>query len=941
MKGVTRYWLLLLAMLSGTAMGQNAAKDTNYADYYRTRYAQIYKAYAAEPDDIAVLVEMAEFYQQKNNPMRNLPMAMKYAARAEKNYLAIVDDKQQYKVVSRLIRNKITVASVRQLKSKILDETRRYIADNPTLPESEMVLLRNVFASDSVVLRELERQHYNHDFDKARSTGTLAAYYLFLKNHEGTAGAEYARNEIAHLMQQQFADVSDVSYVDSVVHPFADCSYIMQLGARHKSRIAYSHATAQHTVEGYRHFLRSYPQSDEYSDALEQIQQLLALQFNNLRTPKEYAAFALHNPDDTLADIAMTRLRDMVLLRHDQEALTVYMQNFPLDSLYDYIYRQSYEWRADEGNAEPMRLFLQKNAKCPFAMKIMADLRRAVRTDSIELRRHVAEHEVPLYAEDTRKAMGKRLSYVALQRSLQPFIASHNWNRAIAQAKSSELVFEDSYNDLYNELLQLVGTDNADYRSVAAELTLTGYDVLHPCLTADGKRLYYTRHDAAGHNEIHVSLRAATGWQVGTPVKILDQGAALGEDDSLGWRFYGLFAADTQMLLGRGGDIAIATREGGGWRISELPPYPVNTDYYETDPYMLPDGTGMLICSDRPGGHNYQPSGSYFHGDTALATDIWFIPRTEGGWGTPVNLGIDINSPYCELSPVLSRDMHTLYFVSDARGLGYGDLWVSTRSDAASWTRWSKPVNLGRTVNSAFWDASLSLTDDERRLLFTTSPQGGQQVCRSLTLSSTPANYYRSATISLTALKDRAAMAHIEVVDADAMLVMYKYAVDNFAKPISLRLHKDKYYLVHIKAAGLYIPSWEVRPGTGTVVCNVKGYSRSNITMDTVLTTLASVHFVPGSTTLLPCSWREIESLAEWLRPNKGGGQVCHAEIIVHCEEDDDTLAYRLSLAQGRELKKTLTEMGVPPTALSISAYGNVMYKAGRRPKSQVMLRLW
>ena len=922
-------------------MGQYTAGDTNYADYYRTRYAQLYKAYAADPDDISMLVAMANFYSQKNNPMRNLPMAMKYATRAEKNYLAIVDDRQQYKTVSKLIRNKITVASVRQLKSNILAETRNYIANTPTLPESEMALLRNVFANDSVVLRELERHRYNQDFDRARSAGTIGAYYLFLKNHSGTAGAEYAQNEIARQLQLQLADVNEERYVDSAVAPYADCHYIMLLGARHKSHIAYTKATAAHTVEGYRDFLRKHPQSDEYSDALEQLQGLLALQFNTLRTPEEYADFALKNPDDTLADIAMQRLRNIVLTSRDEKALAIYMHNFPLDSLYDYIYRQSYEWRADEGNAEPMRLFLEKNADCPFAMNINADLRRAARTDSIDLRGRVTEQDIPLYTEYTRATMGKRISYVALLRSLQPYIAAHNWKRATAQAKASELVFEDYYNDLYNQLDRLLSSDNPNYNAGIAELTLTGYDVVHPYVTSDGKRMYYTRRNTAGHNQICVSHRAGAGWQVGTAIKISDRGAAVGEDDTLGWQFFGLFAADTQMLVGRGGDIAIATREPGGWRITELPPYPVNTDYYETDPFMLPDGTGMLICSDRPGGHNYQISHSYFHGDTALATDIYFIPRTEGGWGTPVNLGIPVNSPYCELSPVMSRDMHTLYFASDAQGLGYADIYATTRSDASSWTQWSQPLNLGRAVNTAFHDASISLSEDERKLYYSSAPQGERQICRSITLSANPSNYYRTASLNLSSLNGRAAMAHIDVVDADAQLVIYKYAVDNFDKPLTTRLHKDKHYVVHVKAGNLYIPSCEVRPGNTATTCNFKGYSRSNIMTDTVLTTVSSVDFLPGKTTLMPWSWREIESLADWLKQNCPQGQPeCHTEIIVHCEEADDTLSYRLSLARGSELKRTLVDMGVPPSALSVSAYGNVMYKEGRRPKSTVMVRI-
>ena len=160
------------------------------------------------------------------------------------------------------------------------------------------------------------------------------------------------------------------------------------------------------------------------------------------------------------------------------------------------------------------------------------------------------------------------------------------------------------------------------------------------------------------------------------------------------------------------------------------------------DTCMLPDGSGMIVASDRAGGFNLQASGEFFHGDTALASDLWYVPFVAGRWGTPVNLGPKVNTPYCERYPVISRNLKTLYFVSDGHdGLGFGDIYVVERSDLSDWTSWGKPRNLGRDVNSPFREADLSLSADERTLYFT-SRGVAYSVATTHDTTSAPASIY-------------------------------------------------------------------------------------------------------------------------------------------------------------------------------------------------------
>ena len=78
----------------------------------------------------------------------------------------------------------------------------------------------------------------------------------------------------------------------------------------------------------------------------------------------------------------------------------------------------------------------------------------------------------------------------------------------------------------------------------------------------------------------------------------------------------------------------------------------VNTDKFnETDPSITFDGKHLLFASDRPDG-----AGGY---------DVWVSPKTDYGWGTPVNLGPKVNSEFNERGPAMNPSKDKLYMSSD------------------------------------------------------------------------------------------------------------------------------------------------------------------------------------------------------------------------------------------------------------------------------------
>ena len=106
-----------LLVLSATAQSSSA---DSLGDY-EARFTKLHKAYAKSPKDVETLFNLAHFYFDNSNPMRNLPMAMKYIQSTEKQHIRLIEADKTGEL-TRLVRNGITLISIRQTKQSIIDE---------------------------------------------------------------------------------------------------------------------------------------------------------------------------------------------------------------------------------------------------------------------------------------------------------------------------------------------------------------------------------------------------------------------------------------------------------------------------------------------------------------------------------------------------------------------------------------------------------------------------------------------------------------------------------------------------------------------------------------------------------------------------------------------------------------------------------------------------
>jgi hypothetical protein len=99
--------------------------------------------------------------------------------------------------------------------------------------------------------------------------------------------------------------------------------------------------------------------------------------------------------------------------------------------------------------------------------------------------------------------------------------------------------------------------------------------------------------------------------------------------------------------------------------------------------------------------------------DSRGEEDLYVSTKNSSGqWSKPKNLGSSVNTNGFEISPFLSKDKKRLYFASNGhKGVGDSDIFYSDRL-YNSWDTWSAPRNLGEKVNSKGFEAYFSLYGD-------------------------------------------------------------------------------------------------------------------------------------------------------------------------------------------------------------------------------------
>ena len=210
----------------------------------------------------------------------------------------------------------------------------------------------------------------------------------------------------------------------------------------------------------------------------------------------------------------------------------------------------------------------------------------------------------------------------------------------------------------------------------------SGGSNFNPVLSGDGKQLFYMDqlkfYDAVMH-----SVQSDTSWQA--PENLTP--AIHSDGDHL---LTALSADGSLMLLTlydpyQSGEIFSSVYRNGEWSAMQKLNGNINTRFNETHASLSPDGSMLYFTSDRTGGYG--------------GTDIYVSKKdSKGEWGTAVNAGPLINTPFNEETPFVTGDGKSLFFSSQGHyNMGGYDVFMC-RSDEKG--EWLPPFNIGYPLNT-------------------------------------------------------------------------------------------------------------------------------------------------------------------------------------------------------------------------------------------------
>ncbi|MDD2636133.1 MAG: OmpA family protein [Bacteroidales bacterium] len=134
------------------------------------------------------------------------------------------------------------------------------------------------------------------------------------------------------------------------------------------------------------------------------------------------------------------------------------------------------------------------------------------------------------------------------------------------------------------------------------------------------------------------------------------------------------------------GDIYVSKFKDGKYQLAKKV-NSLSSRKWESHATITADGKRIYFTSLRKGGEG--------------GLDIWYSDRGQDGkWQKPINAGPEINTPFHEEMPYVTRNGNALYFSSEAHdNIGGFDVFYSSKDEENQ--KWRTPVNLGYPFSTA------------------------------------------------------------------------------------------------------------------------------------------------------------------------------------------------------------------------------------------------
>lgn len=447
----------------------------------------------------------------------------------------------------------------------------------------------------------------------------------------------------------------------------------------------------------------------------------------------------------------------------------------------------------------------------------------------------------------------------------------------------------------------------------------TEYEEIVPLVTADQSVLIFTSRnpqttggltddDGRYMEDIYISYKNSDGkWS--KPKSISDNVNTNEHDACVGLSPDGHTLFTYRNNHHGTGDLYQSTLDGDKWSVPEKLPEGINTKYLENSASISSDGKLLFFTSNRPGGVGGE--------------DIYVSrKKSDGSWGKPSNLGVELNTPFDDDAPFIHPDGKTLYFSSKGHTtMGGFDVFKAKYDETKG--VWGSVENLGHPINTPENDIFFVFSADGERAYYSSHREeenmGGEDLY--VMDFKQEVSLIHLYGLVLTDDDGKPAEGIITVTDNGTGEKVGEYTSNKSTGKYTVILPPGKNYGIYIDAPNCVPFSENVDlPDIGEYYEKKVDFKlHSLVSNKPTVTVLKNVFFDTDKSVLRKESFSELNKYFSILDENKN----LQVEIAGHTDTDGaDTYNLKLSQKRAQAVVDYFVEKGIDSKRLFAVGYG-------------------